>query len=325
MNTWIIVLLLIVGIALIIKGGDFFVDAAVWIAEISGVPSFIIGATIVSMATTLPELIVSMMAAGQGSVDMAVGNAIGSVTANVGLIMGISLFCLPSVIKRDQIAFKGILMMAAITCLWIFSAENGNALSIGASVIMLCLFALFIIENVVRTKKNADTEEAKEEQKGRQKPTAKVIASNLLKFILGVIGIVWGADLLVDKGCALAAIFGVPEGIIGVTIVAIGTSLPELVTTITAIVKKQSSLSVGNIIGANIIDLTVIMPLCAVVSGKALPVSDQMISLDMPACMLVCLIAMVPALIWEKFRRWQGVTLLIVYVGYVVLMCINYM
>ena len=96
MNTWIIVLLLVVGIVLIVKGGDFFVDAAVWIAEISGVPSFIIGATIVSIATTLPELIVSLMAAGQGSVDMAAGNAVGSVTANVGLIMGISLFCLPN-------------------------------------------------------------------------------------------------------------------------------------------------------------------------------------------------------------------------------------
>lgn len=324
MNTWIIVLLLVVGIVLIVKGGDFFVDAAVWIAEISGVPSFIIGATIVSIATTLPELIVSLMAAGQGSVDMAAGNAVGSVTANVGLIMGISLFCLPALVKRDQIAFKGILMMAAITCLWIFSKENGGALSIGASIIMLCLFALFIIENIVSTKKSAAEDSGQQKEK-KEKPTAKVVALNLVKFVLGVVGIVWGADLLVDNGCAIAAIFGVPEAIIGVTIVAVGTSLPELVTTITAIAKKQSSLSVGNIIGANIIDLTVIMPLCAVVSGKALPVSEQMVSLDMPACMLVCLIAMIPALIWERFRRWQGVTLIVVYIAYVVFMCMNFM
>ncbi len=324
MNTGIIILLLVIGIALIVKGGDFFVDAAVWIAEISGVPSFIIGATIVSMATTLPELIVSLMAAGKGSVDMAAGNAVGSVTANVGLIMGISLLCLPSVVKRGQIAFKSILMMCAIIGLWIFSRMNGGALSIGASFIMLGLFVLFIIENIISTRKTSNTNEKDISQK-KEKPAAKTILWNLFKFVLGVVGIVWGADLLVDNGCALAALFGVPEGIIGVTIVAIGTSLPELVTTITAIIKKQSSLSVGNIIGANIIDLTVIMPLCAVVSGKALPVSTQMVSLDMPACILVCLIAMIPALICERFRRWQGITLISVYIGYVIYMCVHFM
>ncbi len=324
MNTWVIIFLLIIGIALIVKGGDFFVDAAVWIAEISGVPSFIIGATIVSVATTLPELIVSLMAAGKGSVDMAAGNAVGSVTANVGLIMGISLLCLPAVVKRTQITFKGILMICAVTCLWIFSKENNRALSIGASIVMLCLFILFIVENMISAKKMTAVG-GNAEKKQKEKPAGKTVALNLIKFILGVIGIVWGADLLVDNGCALAAIMGVPEGIVGVTIVAVGTSLPELVTTITAITKKQSSLSVGNIIGANIIDLTVIMPLCAVVSGKALPVSEQMISLDMPVCILVCLIAILPALIWERFRRWQGITLLIVYISYVVFMCMNLM
>ena len=108
-----IVFLFIVGIVFIVKGGDYFVDAASWIAEVSGIPKLIIGATIVSLATTLPEMLVSVMAAARGSVDMAIGNAVGSVTANIGLIMGISLVCMPAVIKRGDYLFKSVLMLAA--------------------------------------------------------------------------------------------------------------------------------------------------------------------------------------------------------------------
>lgn len=315
MNTLLVVALLIVGIVLIVKGGDFFVDAAAWIAKVSGIPDFIIGATIVSVATTLPELLVSLIAAGKGSVDMAAGNAVGSVTANVALIMGISIACLPGIAKRSQIGFKAVLMLVAIVLLRLFS---GNAsLSIAESVIILCLFVLFIIENVRSAKKETASST---EEKNKIRPDKKEAAINILKFIAGTIGIVWGADLLVDNGSALAVLAGIPESVIGVTLVAVGTSLPELVTTITAISKKQSSLSVGNIIGANIIDLTVILPLCAVVSGKSLPVSSQMINMDMLVCLAVCLIAMLPALFTQKFHRWQGFVLLLCYAVYMVML-----
>ncbi len=311
MNIAWIVGLLIIGIILIVKGGDFFVDAASWIAKVSGIPNFIIGATIVSIATTLPELLVSLLAAQKGSVDMAAGNAVGSVTANVALIMGISVICLPGLAKRSQIAFKAVLMIAAVSVLLIFSF-NGE-LSILESIIILCMFAVFIAENVGSAKKEAIQNS---EKNIRVKPTGKEIIVNILKFIFGTVGIVLGADLLVDNGSALAILAGIPEGVVGVTLVAVGTSLPELVTTITAISKKQSSLSVGNIIGANIIDLTVILPLCAVVSGKPLPVSIQMTNVDMPVCLIVCLLATIPALITQKFHRWQGAVLLVCYAVY---------
>ena len=145
------------------------------------------------------------------------------------------------------------------------------------------------------------------------------MAVNLIKFAVGAVGIVWGADLLVDNGSALAVMAGIPERVIGVTIIAVGTSLPELITTITAIMKKQSSLSVGNILGANIIDLTLILSMSAFVSGKALPIAETSARLDLPACLVVGCIAVIPAMICEKFRRWQGILLLAVYAGYLFL------
>ena len=143
--------------------------------------------------------------------------------------------------------------------------------------------------------------------------------TNLIKFAVGAVGIVWGADLLVDNGSALAAMIGIPERVIGVTIIAVGTSLPELITTITAIIKKQSSLSVGNILGANIIDLTLILPLSSFVSGKALPIAETSARLDLPACLVVGCIAVIPAMILQKFQKWQGILLLAAYAGYLFL------
>lgn len=322
MPIWLVAVLFIIGIILIVKGGDLFVDAAIWMAEVSGLPHFLIGATVVSIATTLPELIVSLIAASQGKVDMAAGNAIGSVTANVAMILGISVLCIPAIVQRANMGIKMVLMIVAIGLLWFFS--RSGELSIGASVLLLVLFAFFMFENI-RTGQKSMCENKNFE---REKPTKKVVLVNVIKFVFGTVGIVWGADLLVTNGSLIANAIGeaaeidpvVMEGIVSVTIIAIGTSLPELVTTITAIRKKQSSLSIGNIIGANVIDLTVILPLCAIVSGKALPVSKAMISLDMPICLLACAIVVIPGLIMQKLKRWQGIILLLLYIGYLVYM-----
>ena len=312
LSTALTIILFCIGILLIVKGGDYFVDAASWIARASGIPKFIIGATIVSFATTLPELIVSLIAAAEGKVDMAAGNAIGSVTANLGLIMGISIIWLPSVMSRKKFAFKSILMAVACTLLFIFS--YGNELTLASSIILLFVFAVFLWENVSEARKSISSTYTAE----KIRPTKKEVVVNLLKFAGGTAGIIIGAQLLVDNGSEIARLLGVPEGIIAVTIVAVGTSLPELVTTISALVKKQASLSIGNIIGANIIDLTIILPLCAIVSGGSLPVSHQTAMLDLPVCLITVLIAIVPALISQKFRRSQGLIILGVYVAYLV-------
>ena len=142
---------------------------------------------------------------------------------------------------------------------------------------------------------------------------------NLIFFVVGAAAIVIGSQLMVDNGGELALRLGVPERVVAVTLIAVGTSLPELVTTITAIVKKESALSVGNIIGANIIDLSLILPICSLVSGEALPVSAQSIAVDLPACLLVTLLAIVPLILREKAAKWQGALLLAAYVVYLVL------
>lgn len=316
-NTIYVVIMFIIGLVLIVKGGDVFVDAATWIAEATGIPKFIIGATVVSFATTLPELLVSSIAAVKGQNDMAIGNAVGSVTANVGLIMSISVLCIPALVKRKEVAFKGALMILAVAALFAFSTDLN--LNLWQSIIMIAIFAVFMVENLISGKKALGV--AEEEQ--RPKATAKAMAVNIIKFIIGAAGIVVGADLLVDDGTVIATKLGVSEAIIGVTIIAVGTSLPELVTTLTAIAKKQSDLSIGNIIGANIIDLTMILPICAFLSGGTLPVGKQSAFLDMPICLLVICIAIIPTLIFKKLSRWQGALMVCIYIGYIAVLVTN--
>lgn len=306
-------LLLALGIALIVKGGDVFVDAASWIAEVSGIPKFIIGATVVSVATTLPELLVSVFAAAEGKVDMSIGNAVGSVTANLGLIMALALLFMPMVIRRKDYSVKFGLMIGAALMIVIFG--RGGSFGLLPSILLLLVFVINVVENIVSARRGM-SEGSDAEKPARDK---KTVIINILKFVLGAAAIVWGADLLVDNGSALALLMGVPERVISVTLIAIGTSLPELVTTVTSIVKKQGSLSVGNIIGANIIDLALIMPVCTLVSGGALPVTAQIASVDLPACLIIGAVAVVPTLIFKKFSRWQGALLLVLYAAYMVI------
>ena len=297
-----IVLLFAAGLVCIIKGGDLFVDAASWIAEASGIPKFIIGATIVSFATTLPEMLVSVFAALEGNADIAVGNAVGSVTANTGLIMCLSLVCMTCLMERRQFGVKACLLLAAILSLFGFTRDG--RLSVAEGLLVLVIFAGFLAESLISARREQGTELKEDEE--RPAVSGKTVAGNIVKFVLGAAGIVLGAQLLIDNGSAIASLLGVPDAIIAATMIAIGTSLPELVTTLTAIRKKESSLSVGNIIGANIMDLTLILPLCSLILGKPLPVQSQGMPLDIPACLIICAAALVPALWKGKFQRWMG-------------------
>lgn len=297
-----IVLLFAAGLVCIIKGGDLFVDAAGWIAEASGIPKFIIGATIVSFATTLPEMLVSVFAALEGNADIAVGNAVGSVTANTGLIMCLSLVCMTCLMERRQFGVKACLLLAAILSLFGFTRDG--RLSVAEGLLVLVIFAGFLAESLISARREQGTERKAEGE--WLAVSGKTVAGNIVKFVLGAAGIVLGAQLLIDNGSAIAALLGVPDAIVAATMIAVGTSLPELVTTLTAIRKRESSLSVGNIIGANIMDLTLILPLCSLILGKPLPVQSQGMLLDIPACLIICAAVLVPALWKGKFQRWMG-------------------
>ena len=304
----------VIGLIFIIKGGDWFVDSASWFAEATGIPKFVVGATVVSFATTLPELLVSVRAAMNGSAQLAIGNAVGSVTANTTLIMGVSLVAMAGVVNRKSFSLKGGLLLAAAIGLTVLSL--GLELPTWSAYILWAIFLIFMISNLVEGKKAAASDEVDSFEK-------KEIPSKLLFFVLGTAGIVFGAEFLVGSGQTIAKGLGISEAIIGFTVIALGTSLPELVTTLTAIRKKEASLSVGNIVGANIIDLTLILPVCAIIDGKALPVAQMNINFDFPVCILACAVAVVPAMIMGKFKKWQGVALLAIYVGYMACLVLN--
>lgn len=315
-SLFMVLLLFAAGLLCIIKGGDLFVDAASWIAEASGIPKFIIGATVVSFATTMPEMLVSVFAALQGNADIAVGNAVGSVTANVGLIMCVALICMECAMTRKQFGVKACLLLAAILALFGFTRDG--QLSVLESVLILVIFVGFLVESLIAARQEQGSELPAQEE--RPKIDKKTVLLNIGKFLLGAVGIVLGAQLLIDNGSALARMLGVPDAVIAATMIAIGTSLPELVTTLTAIKKKQASLSVGNIIGANIMDLTLIMPLCAVIQGKPMTVERQGMLLDIPACLIICAAALIPALVQGKFKRWIGYLIGGLYIAYLIIM-----
>lgn len=357
------VVLLALGILLVVKGGDWFVDAASWIAEVSGIPTFIIGATIVSLATTLPEILVSAIAASQGSAGMAIGNAVGSVNCNIALIMAISLLFIPTSFKRKDYAAKMVLLLTAVSVLWGVSVANGQTVSWWEALIVLTVFVAFMVENVISAKKHSsdliEAVAAEEDASGAEAHSGKTahgngilsayltkqnskkitlkrsgmvierkdIVKNILLFAIGAGAIVLGAQLMCDNGAAIARSLNVSDELIGVTILAVGTSLPELVTTVTAIIKKKADLSVGNIIGANIIDITLIMPICAFISeakfGEKLAVTPQSLTLDFPFCLAVAGAAIIPALVMGKFKRWQGALILAGYIAYITLLVLN--
>ena len=304
----------VVGLILTIKGGDWFVDSASWFAEATGIPKFVVGATVVSFATTLPEMLVSVRAAMNDSAQLAIGNAVGSVTANTTLIMGVSLVAMAGVVSRKEFALKGGLLLAAIVGLTLLSLSG--SLPVWSAFILWAIFIVFMVSNLIEGKKGAVADSIDKYEKSE-------IPSKIIFFILGTAAIVFGAEFLVSSGKTIAAGIGISETVIGFTVIALGTSLPEFVTTLTAIRKKENSLSVGNIVGANIIDATLILPLCAVINGEALPVDRVNLVFDFPVCIAACAVAIVPTVIQGKFKKWQGYALLAIYALYMLFLILN--
>ena len=281
-----------------------------------------------SFATTMPEIIVSVAAALDGHSAMAIGNAVGSVSANTGIILALSLFFLPVAIKREEYLFKNSLYIGTLLLLLISFKDR---IFDRADCLLLLLDRDFIScremsKNAVCKKEVSNSKRKKEDmilhkkiqagkngekkvknKRSKWKEKQSSIWETFFWFCIGAVCIVAGSELLVHSACKIAEILHISEDIISVTIVAMGTSLPELVTTVTAILKKESSLSVGNIIGANMIDSAFILPICTLLSGEKLPVSLQMAQIDMPLCILISVLALLPMLIRQKIKRRDGI------------------
>ncbi|WIV11762.1 calcium/sodium antiporter [Proteiniborus sp. MB09-C3] len=304
------ILLFFIGLLLIIKGGDWFTDSAISLARASGLPEVLIGATIVSFATTLPEAIVSITAAQDGFTTMSVGNAVGSIICNIGLILAFVSIIKPSKINSNFFKLKSILMISYFIIMAYLAFDGtvskSDSLILIAMLIIYVVCDFFILKN--RTSKKTVNE------KLHLEPKTKLKIGVL--FAVGAISIFAGAELLIHSGIVIAKGIGVPESVIALSIIAVGTSLPEFATAITALKKGHSNISIGNIIGANILNITMVTGISAFIAP--LKILRQNILLDFPIALLIMLTLVIPSFIKKKIYRAQSIILLVIYIGYVV-------
>ncbi len=306
MEIYFIFLVFAIGLLMVVKGGDWFLDSTIYIARITGVSFGIIGATLVSVATTLPEFCVSVMSSCEGYSDMAIGNALGSYICNIAVVIGIIAIIRPIRIDSDYFPLKGAMMFSYLGIFYLF-ASDGIIIHLEGKILM-SLVLLFIFINLIEHR----------EDKIRNKATIKKVDKrsltlNGVKFLLGGILIIVGADLLIDTGVEIASHFRISKQVISLTLLALGTSLPELVTAISATYKNNQSISIGNILGANILNITMVMGMSALVSSSGLIISAQTLNLDVPIATLISLIFILSGILFKKIGRISGVMLLIVY------------
>lgn len=306
------VLMFAVGLVLLIKGGDWFVDGATGVARRFRLPDIIVGATVVSIGTTLPEVMVSTTGALQGQGAMAYGNAIGSIICNTALIAAISVACNPGPVNPKTMKMPVIFFFVA-SAIYCFAAYVLGEFPRWLGLAMLGLFAGYMVLNVRHGLKHPDEVEVESEIQLRP------FWMELIWLVVGAAVIAVGADLLVEHGTVIAQTLGVPETVIALTFVALGTSLPELITTITSLKKGHAALGIGNVIGANVFNLVLVSGVSVSLAPFEVPVGKMLLGhnaslvLDIPLMLGVMILLTVPALVRQKLSRWQGVTLLLIY------------
>lgn len=306
-------LLFAVGLVLLIFGGDFFVDSSTNIAKRLHIPDLLIGATIVSIGTTLPEVMVSATGALEGHSQIAYGNAIGSIICNTALICAITIAFKPSKVSKKTL-YLPVTFFFVAAIFYVFCALNDGFFTRLEGIILIGMFVTYM---VLQVKAALGPKSEEEVEKVESKASKDIIL-----LIVGAAAIAVGARLLVDNGTIIAQTLGVPESVIAVTFVALGTSLPELVTAITSLVKGHGLLSLGNIIGANLFNLVLVsgvaITLCPfeVPADKTIMGMNASFVVDIPLMLAVMLILTLPPLIKGKLYRWQGILLLALYAGY---------
>ena len=300
------------GLLCLIKGGDWFVDGATGLARRFHLPELLIGATVVSIGTTLPEVMVSTTSALTGHGEIAYGNAIGSVICNAALIAAVTIAVRPGPVDRAALRTP-VLFFFAAAALYALVAYTSGQFTRPVGLALLAMFAVYMAVTVLQMRRGAVP------AAGEEEAAAGSVGRDLGLLAVGAALIALGADLLVDNGTLIAQALGVPESVIALTFVALGTSLPELVTAITSLVKGHGALSLGNVIGANLFNLVLVsgvsvtlapfsIPQAAVIAGH-----NASLVLDLPVMLLVMLLLTVPALVRGKLSRVQGLALLAVY------------
>ena len=300
------VALLVLGFVMLVKGADWFVDGAAGIADRFGVPQLVIGLTIVAMGTSAPEAAVSISAALKGSADITIGNIVGSNILNILIILGLSSAIVALAVAKSTVKIE-IPYMILITILLLGLGFTGNVVSFGEGIILWGAFLLYLAYLFVMSKKNK--EEVTEENK--QSSLWKLF----LAAVVGLVLIVWGSNVTVDAATSIAKAMGMSERFIGLTIVALGTSLPELFTSVSAAMKGKADIAIGNIVGSNIFNILFVVGTTALITPVTFTsgfVIDTTIAIVAAVLLLVC--------VWKKQRlaRTAGIFMLICYGAYFV-------
>ena len=314
-----------IGFVFLIKGGDWFVDAATGIAKRFHLPELLIGATVVSIGTTLPEVMTSAIGAASGSGAMAYGNAIGSIICNTSLIAALTIAIKPAKADKKALIFP-VCFFFGTAIFYAFNAYVFGRFNLWMGIVLLLGFVVYMVMNVINMKKNPAEEEHEEVEISDVEESGKGgLVKDIVMLVVSAAVIAIGAKLLVEGATKVAHDLGVPETIISLTIVALGTSLPELVTAVTALMKGHGALSLGNIIGANIFNLVLVSGAAITINPFDVPAeatflgNNASLIFDIPLVFLVMGIMTIPTIIKGKLQRWQGISLLCLYAAYCVL------
>ena len=295
---------------MVLKGADFLTEGAAALARRVNVPEIVIGLTIVAAGTSAPELFVSLVSALKGTPDLAVGNVVGSNTMNCMLIVGCAAMVAPMTISRSTVK-KDIPFAVGASVLLMLLALN-SFLGRFDGILLLAGFVSFMIYSLRQAKNGQGDTPAEEKQ---QNPWLSA-----LYIVLGLIGLVIGSNLFVDHASSLALALGISEGVVGLTVVAGGTSLPELATSVVAARKGQSAIAIGNVIGSNVFNILLILGLTATISPLQI---EGITTIDMAVMLLSVILVWLFSRTRYTVERWEGGLLLVIYIGYLVWLITN--
>lgn len=312
----VVIILFLIGFILIIKGADIFIECTVQIGKKTGISELILGATIVSFATTLPELTVSVFASIDNYTTMSLGNAVGSIICNTGLILGLVAFISPFKVDKNMFFSKSVILLISVLALMILGV-NGT-ISQGDGLLLIAILSIYMYSNIksvsgrnkVSRNINQEVDSCSDTKLSKYENW-----KTCFLFIVGLIMMVIGSKLLVDNGVKLASFIGIPQGVISLTVIALGTSLPELVSSLTAIRKKHHGISVGNILGANILNIVSVIGISSLIND--LPILSQNVRIDFAFMIVLLLTLILPTIKTSKIYRFQGLVLLSTYIIYI--------
>lgn len=307
------IVLLIIGFVMLIKGADWFVDGAAGIADKLHIPQLIIGLTIVAMGTSAPEAAISISASVQGSADIAVGNVLGSNILNVLIILGVTSIITPLAVQKSTVKYE-IPFVIIISIIFALIGLFDNSIGLIDGILLWVLFIAYIAYLFIMTKKGKIQADEPNDETPDKKP--KKVWQLILFGIIGIALVVLGSNITVNAATEIATMFGMSERFIGLTIVALGTSLPELVTSITAALKKNADIAIGNIVGSNIFNILFVIGTSALIT----PVAYQgQFLVDSIFCIATAMLLLLLVLNKDKkLKRWGGIIMLICYAGYFV-------